>query len=64
MILAILSCLGYLLVFKDKKIAAYIIFIIQNIYAYTLLEQSYMFINVVFCIIFLIKTNKQKNEKL
>lgn len=61
-ILCSLSVAGYYLITK-KPIAAYIVFIIQNIIAFIFLHQWYMLINVIFCIIFFIATLKYKGGK-
>lgn len=58
-LLSTLSIFGYYLIIRNP-IFAYVIFIIQNIIAFSLTEQYYMIVNIIFCTIFiLIKTKKK-----
>ena len=58
LILVILSILGYYAVYKNYKMIAYILFIVQNVIAFCIVLQPYMIINMLACLIFLIKTKQ------
>lgn len=56
------SLVGYYLIYKGKQVLTYILFGIQNIIIFFVIQQPYAFVNTLFCFIFLIQILK-KNFK-